>query len=153
MDLPKVWALQQVSLRPLSGLQSQEADMNKLHFKGDHRGYVPNRIVGPDNWGAWYLPVSAHFFDGYTTIFYKPVPPDKLPPQAAMLSKQVMAQRQREGNTPWPHMSGPLTPPRSPESLLQYQISRRSGSRQTQSGAKGLTKSQKALLKRLRKRG
>ena len=126
--------------------------MNKLHYKGDCRDYVPNRIVGPDVWGAWYLPVSAHYFDGITTIFYKPVPPDQLPPQAALLSKQVVAQQQQRSGQ-WPRGNETSQPTRLPDSLQLSPISRRSGNRQTRSGAKGLTKSQRELLKRFRKRG
>jgi hypothetical protein len=125
--------------------------MNKLHYRGDRRNFVPNRIVGPDVWGAWYLPVSAHFFDGITTIFFKSVPPDRLPPQAALLSKQVVAQQQQRSGT-W-RGSAPSPPTKLPDSSLQYQISRRSGHRQTGSGTKGLTKSQRALLKRFRRQG
>jgi hypothetical protein len=126
--------------------------VDRLHYKGDCRDYVPNRIVGPDMYGAWYLPVSAHYFDGVTTIFYKPVPPDKLPPHAALLSKQVVAQQQ--GRTQqWPRGNVPSQPTKLPDSSLQYQISRRSGVRQTKSGAKRLTKSQRELLKRFRKQG
>jgi hypothetical protein len=127
--------------------------MNKLHYKGDHRKFVRNRIVGPDMFGAWYLPVSAHYFDGVTTMFFRPVPPEQLPPQAALLSRQVLAQRQQEGKQQWPRESESSQLTRLPDSLLQYQISRRSGNRQTGSGAKGLTKSQRALLKRWKRRG
>jgi hypothetical protein len=99
--------------------------MNKLHFKGDHRKFVPNRIVGPDVWGAWYLPVTAHYFDGVTTIFYKPVPPEQLPPDAAAYSKRIVAQQQRGKVDQWPrgNMSSPSE--RLPSSSLEYQISRR----------------------------
>lgn len=126
--------------------------MNVLTYPGDHRKFQPNRIVGPDVWGAWYVPVSAHYFDGKTRIFYKPVPPDKLPPQAALLTKQVVAQQQARSGQ-WAGGSAPLPQMKSPDSSLQYQISRRSGNRQTGSGAKGLTKSQRELLKRFRKQG
>ena len=126
--------------------------MDKLHYRGDCRNFVPNRIVGPDIFGAWYLPVSAHYFDGITTIFYKPVPPDQLPPQAALLSKQVVAQlQQRSGQ--WPRGNETSQPTKLPDSSLQYQISRRSGVRPTKSGEKRLAKSQRELLKRFRKQG
>lgn len=127
--------------------------MNKLHFKGDHRKFIPNRIVGPDRWGAWYLPVSAHYFDGVTTIFYRPVPPDQLPAHAAMRSQQELKQRQKEGSKQWPVGSGPSPSPRLPNSSLAYQISRRSGGQKKTgaSGGTGLTKSQRELLKRFKR--
>lgn len=127
--------------------------MNKLHFKGDHRNFVPNRIVGPDMWGAWYLPLTAHYIDGVTTIFYKPVPPDQLPPQAALLSKQVVAKQHQGRTQQWPRGNESSLPTRLPSSLLASPTSRLSGSPQTGSGAKGLTKSQRALLKRFKKQG
>lgn len=125
--------------------------MDKLHFKGDHRKFVPNRIVGPDNFGAWYLPVTAHYFDGVTTIFYKPVPPEQLPPDAALYSKQIVAQQQRKAHQ-WPGNALSL-PTRLPSSSPASLTSPPSGNLPTRSAAKGLTKSQRALLKRFRQRG
>jgi hypothetical protein len=127
--------------------------VNKLHYKGDHRKFNPKRVVGPDQWGAWYLPVTAHYFDGVTTIFYKPVPPDKLPPQCHALSKQVVAQQQIGRTQQCPPESGPSPKTRLPDSSLDYQVSRRSGGQRKTAGSGGskLTKSQRELLKRFRK--
>jgi hypothetical protein len=128
--------------------------MDKLHYKGDCRKFVPNRIVGPDTWGAWYIPVTAHYFNGITTIFYKPVPPDKLPPQCVEMSKQVVAQQQQGKVQQWPRDgSGPSPEPRSQPQSLQYQILRRSAGKTGASKGSGLTKSQRELLKRFKKRG
>lgn len=132
------------------------AIVNKLHYKGDCRDFVPNRIVGPDVWGAWYLPVSVHYFDGITTIFYKSVPPDQLPPQAAMLSKQVVAQQQPlTGGPLWARGTVPSPLRRSPDSSVASPTSpgRTVRRQQEARAAKGLTKSQRELLKRFRKQG
>lgn len=132
--------------------------MNKLNYPGDCRDFVPNRIVGPDIHGAWWLPVSAHYFDGVTTIYYKPVPPAQLPPNAVAMSKQVVAQQQIRRmkwhiTTGYQMPSVPSAPQKSEPSSLQYQVSRGSGGHQKRAGSGGskLTRSQRELLKRFRK--
>jgi hypothetical protein len=127
--------------------------MDVLTYKGDHRKFQANRIVGPDMFGAWYIPVTAHYFNGYTRIFYKPVPPEKLPPQCIAMSKQVVAQQQRGKVQQWPRGNEPSPQTKLLSSSLQYHISRRNGNPRTSSGAKGLTKSQKELLKRFKRPG
>jgi hypothetical protein len=67
--------------------------MDKLTYPGDCREFIPNRVVGPDMWGAWYRPISAHYFNGVTTIFYRAVPPDELPGECREMSAKVVALR------------------------------------------------------------
>jgi hypothetical protein len=67
--------------------------MDSLQYPGDHRKFLPNRVVGPDMFGAWYRPVSATYFGGVTSIFYRPVPPDELPPALREMSAKVIALR------------------------------------------------------------
>lgn len=67
--------------------------MDKLHFKGDRRKFNTNKVVGPDTFGAWYRPVSSRYFDGVTTIFYRPVPPADLRKDMQQYSSRIIANR------------------------------------------------------------
>ena len=66
-----------------------------LHYRGDWRKFVPNRIVGPDMDGGWWKPKSAVLINAVTTIWYTPVPWDQLPPKAKRESERVRAKRIR----------------------------------------------------------
>lgn len=54
--------------------------MDNLHYRGDCTDIDPNRLLGPDLHGAFYLPVAARFSQatGTTTVAVKPVPPAEL---------------------------------------------------------------------------
>lgn len=139
--------------------------MDRLHYPGDHRRFNANRIVGPDIFGAWYRPVTAHYFDGVTTIFYRPVATADLKPHMVEMSAKVIRMEQdrrlldpkylREEARRWlPEAQAALSRKMNSSNSLQLSpISRRSGGRQKKAApaATQLSRSQRELLKRLRK--
>jgi hypothetical protein len=97
--------------------------------------------------GAWYRPISAHYFDGVTTIFYRPVAHDDLPDHMKAYSLRIIAARKDPRqwlkeivdaycrNPKWQSLLRPLL-----DSLPYGKVPVRAASK--------LTKSQRKLLQR-----
>ncbi|AXN53501.1 hypothetical protein HOT81_gp084 [Gordonia phage Fryberger] len=52
--------------------------MDSLTYKGRHDDWDPNWVCGPDNFGAFYIPVSAMYdeYEDKTVITFKTWTPD-----------------------------------------------------------------------------
>ncbi|QBC87362.1 hypothetical protein [Mycobacterium avium] len=53
---------------------------DRLHYRGDHRNFDPDNIMGPDQFGAYYRPVAAEHDPAadLTTLHLQVVPPAEL---------------------------------------------------------------------------
>lgn len=53
---------------------------DQLHYRGDHRQFDPDNIVGPDQFGAYYRAVAAEYdpVADMTTLQLQVVPPAEL---------------------------------------------------------------------------
>lgn len=53
---------------------------DQLHYRGDHRNFDPDNIVGPDQFGAFYRAVAAEYDAeaDQTTLHLQVVPPAEL---------------------------------------------------------------------------
>lgn len=53
---------------------------DQLHYRGDHRQFDPDNIVGPDQFGAFYRAVAAEYDTAAdrTTLHLQVVPPAEL---------------------------------------------------------------------------
>ncbi|EFG75267.1 hypothetical protein HMPREF0591_4830 [Mycobacterium parascrofulaceum ATCC BAA-614] len=53
---------------------------DQLHYRGDHRQFDPDNIVGPDQFGAFYRAVAAEYdpVADRTSLHLQVVPPAEL---------------------------------------------------------------------------
>lgn len=53
---------------------------DQLHYRGDHRQFDPDNIMGPDQFGAYYRAVAAEYdpVADRTTLHLQVVPPAEL---------------------------------------------------------------------------
>lgn len=53
---------------------------DQLHYRGDHRQFDPDHIMGADMFGAYYRAVAAEYDSGadLTTLHLQVVPPAEL---------------------------------------------------------------------------
>lgn len=53
---------------------------DQLHYRGDHRQFDPDHIMGPDQFGAYYRPTAAQYDPDtdMTTLHLQVVPPAEL---------------------------------------------------------------------------
>ena len=49
----------------------------RLHYRGDHRNFDPNRVYGPDAFRCFYRAGSAEYDEARdrTTIYFRPIVP------------------------------------------------------------------------------
>lgn len=53
---------------------------DQLHYRGDHRQFDPDNIMGPDQFGAYYRAIAAEYDPeaDRTTLHLQVVPPAEL---------------------------------------------------------------------------
>lgn len=53
---------------------------DQLHYRGDHRNFDPDHIMGPDLFGAYYIAVAAEYDadSDRTTLGLRPLAPAEL---------------------------------------------------------------------------
>jgi hypothetical protein len=130
--------------------------MDKLHFKGDHRKFNPNKLVGPDMFGCWYRPVSAHKdFGDVTTIFYRPVPYADLRKDMQQYTDRVVATRKDPKQWLDETVQALCQDPKWSTLLQRFLTLLQSGDRppKVERDDSPRTRSQRESRKRLRKKG